>query len=134
GRELLGVERFRQRNDLGQKVDLFIEAWPAAEEHVDDLVEIEQPERQLEIARIEDLRAVAEAAAIFIVDVENEKPQVGARLDDLLQQQGNRARLADTGGAEHGKMLAHHFVDVEAGGGGPPRGHGAPRDSSAAGG
>ena len=86
GGELLGVQRFRQRNDLGQKVDLFIEAGPAAEEHVDDLVEIEQPERQLEIARIEDLRTVAEAAAVFVVDVENEEPQVGAGLDDLLQQ------------------------------------------------
>ena len=61
---------------------------------------------------------VAEAAAVFVVDVENEKPQIGAGLDDLLQQQRNRARFADTGGAEHGKMLAHHFVDVEAGGDG----------------
>src|SRR6202030_3989785 len=106
GGELLGIQRFRQRNDLGEKIYLFIEAGPAAEEHVDDLVEIEQPERQLEIARIENLRAVAEAAAVFIVDVENEKPQVGASLDDLLQQERDRARFTDAGGAEHGKMLA----------------------------
>jgi len=43
-------------------------------QHVDDLFEIEQPERQLQIARIENQRAVPETAAIFVVNVEQEDP------------------------------------------------------------
>ena len=77
---VLGVDALGERDDLGEDVDLLVHAGAAAEEHVDDFLEIEQPERQLQIARVEHQRAVAEAAAIFVVHVEQEDAQVRARL------------------------------------------------------
>ena len=56
---------------------------------------------------------LAEAAAIFVVPVEQEDAQVRPGLEDFLQQQRDAARLADAGGAEHGKMLAQHLVHVD---------------------
>ena len=47
--------------------------------------------------------------------VEQEQPQVRPRVEDLAQDQRNAARFADAGGAEHGEMLAQHFVDVDVG-------------------
>ena len=115
GAVVLGVVALRERDHLGQDLDFLVDAGTAAEEDVDDLFEIEQPERQLEVARIEHQRAVAEAAAIFVVAVEQEQAQVRPRIEDLLQDQRDAARLADAGGAEHGEMLAQHFVDVDVG-------------------
>ncbi len=58
------------------------------EQHVDDFLEIEQPERQFQIARIENQRAVAEAAAIFVMHVEAGKPEGSGRgLQDFIEQQ-----------------------------------------------
>ena len=59
--------------------------------------------------------AIAEAAAVFVVGIEHENPQVGTRVEDLMQDQRERARLADAGGAEHREMLAQHLVDVDVG-------------------
>ena len=112
---VLRVVALGDRNELAEDDDLLLDAGTAAEEDVDRFLEIEQPERQLEIARIEHLRAVAEAAPVLVVPVEQEDAQVGARLQDLLQEQRDAARLADAGRAEHGEMLAQHFVDVDAG-------------------
>ena len=39
----------------------------------------------------------------------------GRASQDLLQDERDAARLADAGGAEHGEMLAQHFVDVDVG-------------------
>ncbi len=54
---VLGVDALRHRNDFGEDVELFGHAGAAAEQHVDDLLEIEQPERQLQVARVEHLGA-----------------------------------------------------------------------------
>ena len=88
----------------------------AVEEDVDDLFEIEQPERQFQVARREHLRAVAEEAAIFVVRVDQEDPQVRPRLLKLVQDDRDARGLADAGGAEHGEVLADHVgaVDVAA--------------------
>src|SRR6202012_1533232 len=82
-------------------------------QHVDDLLEIEQPERQFQVARIEHQRALAEAAAIFVVDVEQEDTQDRPRLEDFVQQQRHAGRFADAGRAEHRKMLGQHFLDID---------------------
>ncbi len=86
-----------------------------AEKHVDDFLEIEQPERQLDVVGVEHLRTFTEAAPVFIVNVEHKNAQIGARLQYLLHQQRNGARLADTRCAENREMLAQHFVDFNAG-------------------
>ena len=81
---VLGVDALRHRNDFGEDVEFLRHAGTAAEQHVDDLFEIEQPERQFQVARVEHQRAVAEAAAILVVDVEQEDPQVRPRLENLV--------------------------------------------------
>jgi hypothetical protein len=63
--------------------------------NVHDLFEIEQPERQFQVARIEHQCAIAEAAAILVVDVEQEDAQVRPRFEDLVQQQRDAGRFAD---------------------------------------
>ena len=108
--------RLRDRHQLGEDLDLFVHARPAAEEHVDDFLEIEQPERQLQVLRRERLRAVVEAVAVFVVRIDQEHAQVRPRVEDLPQQQRDAARLADAGGAEHREVLAHHVVDIDVGG------------------
>ena len=67
---------FCDRNDLGENVELFGHAGASGEQHVDDLFEIEQPERKLQVAGIEHQRPVAETAAILVVNIEQEDPQV----------------------------------------------------------
>ena len=62
------------------------------------------------------MRAFAEAAAIFVVNVEQKNTDVGARLQYLLHQQRNSARFADARGAKNGEMLAQHLVHLDAGG------------------
>src|SRR6185369_1354115 len=86
-----------------------------AEQHVDDFLEIEQPERQFEVARIEHQRAVAEATAILVVNVEQENPQVRPRLQNLVEQQRHAGRFADAGGSEDGEVLGEHLLDVDIG-------------------
>ena len=55
------------RDQLREDLDFFLHARAAAEEHVDYLFEVEQPERELEVLRRKNLRAVAEAAPVFVV-------------------------------------------------------------------
>ena len=69
---VLGVDTLRHRNDFGEDVELFGHARPTAEQHVDDLLEIEQPERQFEGPRADDARAVAEAGGVLVVHVQQE--------------------------------------------------------------
>ena len=57
---VLGVETLGERNDFRENIEFFRHAGPAAEQHVDDFFEIEQPERQFQIARIQHQRIIAE--------------------------------------------------------------------------
>ena len=50
---VLGIDRLGHRDDFGEDVELLRHAGPAGEQHVDDLFEVEQPERQLEVTWIE---------------------------------------------------------------------------------
>ena len=110
---ILQIDRLCHRNDFRQNLDFLVDARPAAEEGVDRLFEIEQPERQANVARREHLRLVAEAVAIFVVRIDQENAQIRPRLENLLQNDGNAARLADAGGAENRKVAAHQLVDVD---------------------
>ena len=112
---VLRVDALRHRNHFGEDVELLGHAGTAGEQHVDDFLEVEQPERQFQVARVEHQRALAEAAAIFVVDVEQEDAQVRPRFQDFVQQQRHAGRLADAGRAEHGEMLGQHFLDVDIG-------------------
>ena len=112
---VLRIDALRHRNDFGENVEFLRHAGAAGEQHVDDLFEIEQPERQLQIARVENQRTVAEAAAVFVVNVEQEDPQVRPRLQDFVEQQRHAARFADAGRAEHREMLGEHFLDIDIG-------------------
>src|SRR6185295_15560409 len=112
---VLGVDSLRHRNDFGENVEFFRHAGTAAEQHVHNLFEIKQPERQFQVARVEHQRAVAEAAAILVVDVKQEYPQIGPSPENLVQQQRNAGRFADAGGAEDREVLGKHFLDIDIG-------------------
>ena len=112
---VLGIDRLGVRDHVGQDLELFRHAGAAGEDHVDEFLVVEQPERQFQVARVEHQRALAEAAAVFVVHVEQEQAQVRPDGQDLVQQQRHAARLADAGGAQHGKMLVEHLVDVDVG-------------------
>src|ERR1700733_14003611 len=112
---VLGIDTLRHRDHFGENVQLLGHAGPAGEQHVDDLFEIEQPEWQLQIARVEHQRTVAETAAVFVVDVEQEYPQVRPRLENFVQQQRHAAGFADAGGAEHREVLGQHLLDIDIG-------------------
>src|SRR6185503_18545048 len=94
---VLGVESLRHRNDFGENVEFVRNAGSAAEQDVDDFLEIEQPERQFQVPRVEHQRAVAEAAAILVMDIEQEYPQVRPRLENLVEQQRNAGRFTHAG-------------------------------------
>ncbi len=112
---VLRINSLRRRNDFGENIEFLGHPGPAGEQHVDDLFEIEQPERQLQIARIENQRTLAETAAILVVNVEQENPQIRPRLENLVQEQRHAGRFADAGGAEHGEVLREHLLDVDIG-------------------
>jgi hypothetical protein len=111
----LGVHALGERDRLGEDRDLLVDTGPGPEDDVDQLFEIEQPERQLQIARIEDLGMVAEAASVFVVAIEQKDAEFRSRVHDLLQDQCDAARLADAGGTQDRKVLGEHFVDGDIG-------------------
>ena len=85
----------------------------SAEEGVDDLLEIKQPERQAQVSRREHLRFFAEAAAIFIMRIDQEDTEIRPGIEDLLQDDCDAARFADAGGADDGEMPADQEIDVD---------------------
>ena len=104
------------RDQLGEDLGLLLDAGAAAEEDVDDLLEVEQPEGQLEVLRADDVGHVAEAAGIFVVRIDEEDAQIGLLLKDLIEDQGDAGRLADAGRAENGEVLAEHLLEIDVGG------------------
>ena len=103
------------RDDVGENLDFLIQARPAAEEDVDRLLEVEEPERQFQIVGVEDERFLAEGARVFVVRVDQEDAQIGLGGQDGAQDDGDAARLADARGAEDGEMLVQHLVDLDVG-------------------
>src|SRR5262249_53563803 len=95
-----------------------LDARTAAEEDVDDLLEIEEPEGQVEVPRADDIGQVAEAAAIFVVRIDQKNAQIRLLRQDLLQDEGDAGRLADAGRAEDGEVLAEELLEIDVGGDG----------------
>ena len=53
----------------------------------------------------------AEAAAIFVMGIDQKDAQVRSGIENFLQDNGNAARLANPGGANDGKMPAYQMVE-----------------------
>ena len=110
---VLQIDRLGQRDKVGKDFNFFLDAGTAAEESVHRLFEIEQPERQAQIARRKHLRLVAEAAGIFVVRIDQEDAQIRPRGENGVQNDGDAARFADAGGAEDGEVAADQMIDVD---------------------
>ena len=81
----LRVARLGERNEIGEELDLFGHARPPAIDDVDDLLEIEQPERQAERARADDLGLVLEGGGIFVVRIDQEHARRFGGLQDAVE-------------------------------------------------
>src|SRR5205085_12224531 len=90
---MLQVETLRNRYELGQNFDFLIAGRSLGENDADHLIEIEQPERELQIARIEHQRVVAETMRVLVVSIEQENQQLRLSAQHLLQEGGDPARL-----------------------------------------
>ena len=110
-----GVIVLRLRNELGEQRDLVLDVRSPAEDDLDDLVEIEQPVRQPQIAGPHHVRAILEAGGVFVVRVDQQHAQIRPRVHDLAQDQRDPTRLAGAGRAEDREMLLHHVVDIDVG-------------------
>ena len=113
-----GELRLGERDELLEDLHLLLHARPAAEEDVDDLLEIEQPERQHQVLRADHVGEVAEALAVLVVRIDEEDAEVRLLLQDLGEDEGNGGRLADAGGADHREMLAQQLLEIDVGGNG----------------
>ena len=81
---MLRVDSLRHRNDLGENFEFLRPRGPAAEQHIDDLFEIEKPERKLQVARVENQGTLSETAAVLVVNVEQENSQIRPRPENLV--------------------------------------------------
>ena len=77
---------------------------------VDELLEIEQPERQAERARAHDLRFFLEGRGVFVVRIDEQDARRFGRLEDAVEEKHDGARLAAAGGAEHREMLLQEIL------------------------
>ncbi len=105
------IHAFGDGDVLGEDFKLFLDRGAAGIDDVDQFLEVEQPERQLEVLRVDHVGARAETAAEFVVTVEQQDAHVRRRVHDGVEDHRDAARLADAGGAEHGKMLVEHVAD-----------------------
>ena len=110
---VLQIGGLRLRNRFRQYFHFFVDPRPAAEESVNDLLEVEQPEGQPQISRRQHQRLVAEAAAIFVVWIDQKDAQVRPGLENFLKDDGDTARFSDAGGADDGEMSADELLDVD---------------------
>ncbi len=113
---VLRIHRLRDRDHVCEDLDFLGDGGPAAIDHIRQLFEVEQPERQLDGAGVDDVGTRAETASVFVVAVEQEHAEVRTLRHDRVEDDRHAARLAHAGGAEEREMLAHQPVDVDAGG------------------
>ena len=50
------------------------------------------------------------------MDIEQQDMGLGVFFQDAAENQGHGAGFAGAGGAQHGEMLAQHFIDLDHGG------------------
>ena len=77
------------------------------------LLQIHRPIGQLEIADIPHLRRRAERPRIFAVRIEDDDMAVRRLVDDPVEQQSDRGRLAGAAGAKHREVPAHQHVEQD---------------------
>src|SRR5262249_34893523 len=94
---ILDIGSFCEGNDLPENLDFLFNTGPAAEQHVDNLFKVEEPERQFEVSGTENFCLATEAVTIFVVRVDQENAQLRTRLHHLLQDDGDTTRLTDAG-------------------------------------
>ena len=95
-------------------VDLLGDARPPPIDDVDDFLEIEQPERQAQGARADDLGLVPGRRAAYSLCGSIRSTRVAfGRLQDAVEDQRDGARLAAAGRAEHREMLLQKILHAE---------------------
>ena len=87
----------------------------AAGEDVAQLLEVQEPEGQVQAVGADDFGQGAEGAAVFAVNVEHQDMGVLVGGERLLQHTGEGAGLAAAGGADDGEMLGEEIVGEQAG-------------------
>ena len=101
------------RDQFAQDFGIGLAAGLLADEDFDDLLEVQQPERQVHVVRRDDLGIFLERVGVFAVHVEQQDMGLRILFQDAAQDQRHGAGLAGAGGAQHGEMLAQHFVDLD---------------------
>ena len=109
---VMHVALLGDRDQFAQDLDIGFAMRLAADQDLDDLLEIEEPEGKCHVLRRDDLRPFVERLLIFAMDVEQHDMGLRVLLEDAPEDQRHRAGFAGTGGAQHGEMLAEQFVDL----------------------
>ena len=107
------VLRLCQRDQFEEDIDFLVDRRPAAEQDVDELFEREKPKWNSRRFSIENLGFVAKAAAVLVVDVEQENVQIRTRDQQPIDDHGDAAGFADAGRSDDREMAAEHAVEVE---------------------
>ena len=104
------------RDEVPQRIDFLGNRRTAAEQNFGELLQPEEPERQIEIVGIDHDRIIREGGGKLVVRVENENAQRRVRLQRLVHQQRDSRGLADACGADHCKVTRKKGGDVDLGG------------------
>ena len=109
------VARLGHGDQVLQHLHLGLALLRIADQHLDQLLEGEEPVGQLHVALADDLGPFAEGGRVLVVRIEQH--HVGGRvlLQDGAQDQRGGAGLAGTGGANDGEMLAEQIIDADVG-------------------
>jgi hypothetical protein len=106
----LPVAGLGEGNEVGKRIDLLLDARPPPIDHVGDLLEVEEPERQVQIAWADNGGLVGEGLMVLVVRVDQKNADGSVRLQELAQKQRNGAGLSATGRAEDSKMLLQEVL------------------------
>ena len=100
------------RNEFLQDLDFRLTVG-IADQHLDGFFEIQEPQRQLHVARTDDLGPLGECRRVFVVRIEQHDMGVGILFQDGAQDQRRGARFSGAGRAQNSKVLAEQIVDID---------------------
>src|SRR5947209_382282 len=83
----------------------------AADQYTDRLLEVEKPERKLEIVDIDHLGGPSKRPAVFVVRIDQDDVCHRVVRQNGRQEQAHSTGFSGSGGPEHSEMLAQQFVD-----------------------
>ncbi len=110
-----GIADLGQRNEILQDLDLGL-VLAIRDQNLDSFLEIQKPQRQLHIARRDDLRAFTKGRGILVVRIEQHDMRVGVLLQYRAQNERRGARFSRARRAEHREVLAQKVIDADHGG------------------